>query len=85
MNRLLALAAVTLLSGFLISTADAGQIVTPAPGIEQGQVKKSVKGGTTGQVTEKKSVYSVEKEYKKRVEAKKKAMEMRKRMIRQNR
>lgn len=84
MNKLFTFAVVSLLSGLLISTAHAGKSGVASTGTAQGEVKGSANDVKAGQLTDKKQAYSVDKEYKKRVDAKNKAMKMRNRMIQQN-
>jgi hypothetical protein len=83
MRNLLASAVAVLFSALLIITVNAGPIVPAAPQSGEGQVQKIGKGRITPQVAEKKPGYSVAKDYKKRVANKKRAAEMRKKMIQQ--
>lgn len=82
MKKSLTLTVAVLFSSLLIATVYAGPNDPVAPQTGEGQV---LKDGKNRQITTKKPGYSVAKDYKKRVANKKRAAELRKKLIQESR
>lgn len=84
MKKILASAVVFLFSGLLIASVNAGSTGPAATPTGEGQAQTTGQEGQKGRIITNKSGTSVAERYKKRVAAKKKAMEMRQRLIKES-